>query len=409
MAEKFPYTKLDLTQKVMIDEHLQAATTSSRNCASLRDPQELQNLRQVITKLYAGLDLPTPAIYILDSPISCAFAWGHTPQTVADRWRVFHDEYYTHPLSSPIIDVIADGYNAFTRLVAASIGTSISEAVNRPIEDSFLQLGRVGELVRTAIESMSDPMQDAELVNSFAKDIERNVNDPAIRNSVQRQPIPKMEKLHLPGDIFRGQHYPNTAYYQAMSEIGMPFVGYHKNLISLWQQMNRACHWWFPYKNVIIISDRHSALQVDESGRPHNPKGPAIEYRDGWKIYAWKGILIPSNIVENPASLTVSQIMDENNTEVRRVMVEVFGLDRFVVESKSKELDTQGDYQLLEVPYIDSGNMIALKMRCPTTSAVYVHTVHPDCTNVEQALAWKRGEDNFRNARPYKEGLIWER
>jgi hypothetical protein len=53
--------------------------------------------------------------------------------------------------------------------------------------------------------------------------------------------------------------------------------------------------------------------------------------------------------------------------------------------------------------------MMALKMRCPTTLAVYVHTVHPECTNIEQALAWKRGEDDFKNARPYKEGLLWEK
>jgi len=193
-----------------------------------------------------------------------------------------------------------------------------------------------------------------------------------------------------------------------MSELGMPFIGYHKNLISLWQQMNKACHWWFPYKHALLLSDRPSDLHLDDRGRLHNPKGPAIRYRDGWKLYAWKGILISKNVIEDP--LTVSDILDEDNAEVRRVMVDIFGIDRFVVESKSKTLDKQGEYELLEVPYLDDGgHMMALKMRCPTTLAVYVHTVHPECTNIEQALAWKRGEDDFKNARPYKEGLLWEK
>jgi hypothetical protein len=408
-ADKFPFTKIDATQKLMLDEHLKAATRSSRNCDSIRDPLELNYLRSVVQKLYAGLDLPTPTIYILDSPMSCAFTWGHTPTTVADRWRVFNDEFYTHPLSATLTDVIQDGYNAFTRLVDHSISVSIQPNLSIPIIQEYDQLDRVGDLISTAITSVENPLQNAELVGMFAKQVEANINDPAIRNSVQRQPIPKLANLHVPGEIFRGQHYTKTAYYQAMSDLGMPFIGYHKNLVSLWEQMNKACHWWFPYKNVIVISDRHNVLHVDERGRPHNPKGPAVEYRDGWKVYAWKGILVPRDLVEKPESLTVSQIMGENNTEIRRVMVDVYGLERFVIDSDSKSLDKQGEYELLRVPYLSSGSMIALKMRCPTTSAIYVHTVHPECTNVEQALAWKRGEDDFRNARPYKEGLIWER
>jgi len=409
MADRFPYRKLTVAQKCMMDEHFKAATVSSRNTESLRDPLELKYIREVITKLYAGLDMPTPIIHILGSPMSCAFAWGHTPQTVADRWRVFHDEFYSHPLSSPLVDVIADGYNAFTRLVDHAISISIIPEVSQPILRQYDELERVGDLISTAITNIENPLQNVKLVKMFAKDIEANVSDPTIRNSVQRQPIPKLDRLHLPGQIFRGQHYLKTAYYQAMDDLGMPFIGYHKNLISLWQQINKACHWWFPYKNVIFLSDRPSAVHVDERGRPHNSKGAAVEYRDGYKVFAWKGILIPSEIVEKPESLTVSQIMSENNTEIRRAMVDIFGLERFVVDSKAKTLDKQGEYELLEVPYMNDGDMVALKMRCPTTSAVYVHTVHPECTSVEQALAWKRGEDDFRDARPYKEGLLWEK
>jgi hypothetical protein len=303
--------------------------------------------------------------------------------------------------------VIQDGYNAFSRLVDHSISVSMTPMLSDPIRQDYVELERVGELVSTAITSVENPFQDAELVEMFRREVKANIDNPPIRDSVSGQPV--LERLFLPSAIFRGQQYARTAYYQAMSELGMPFVGYHKNLISLWQQMGEACHWWFPYKNVLLLSDRPSDLHLDDRGRPHNPKGPAVQYRDGWKVYAWKGILIPKNIVETPDKLTVKDIINENNTEVRRAMVDIFGIDRFVVESHSKTLDTQGEYELLEVPYLNGGNMVALKMRCPTTLAVYVHTVHPECSSVEQALAWKRGEDDFRNARPYKEGLLWEK
>jgi hypothetical protein len=408
-VDRFPYGKLTPDQRSMLDEHLQAATRTSRNCESLRDPLELKYIREVATKLYAGLDLQAPTIYILDSPMACAFAWAHTPKSVAERWRVFHEEFYTHPLSSTITDMIADGYNACTRLVEHTIDISILTALRGPIVDNYADLGRAGELVSTAITSVKNPFQNAELMGMFTQQVNKHISAPAIRDSVQRQPIPNIETLHLPDMVFRGQHYVTGAYYQAMAALEMPFNGFHKNQISLYAQMNKACHWWFPYKHVLLLSDRHSALHLDDRGRPHNAKGAAIEYRDGWKVYAWKGIIIPREIVENPENLTVSHILNETNAEIRRAMVDVFGLDRFVVESNSTSLDKQGEYELLEVPYLNGMNMRALKMRCPTTSAVYVHSVHPQCTNVEQALAWKRGEDDFRNARPYKEGLIWEK
>jgi hypothetical protein len=408
MAERFPFGKLNPDQRRMLDEHYEMTALANRNCETLRDPQEQAYLATVVQKLYATLDLSMPRVYILDSPLSCAYAWTHTPQNVADRWRVFHDEFYTHPMSSPIVDVITDGYNAFTRLVEINIDASIPRTLHNTEQARYDDLSRVGDLIDTAIRNVKDPMLNDKLVNAFRKDVMAHINDPAIQNSVQRQPVPNSEHLFTPNQIFRGQHFTQTAFYQTLVDLGLPFIAYHKNLISLWSQMNKACHWWFPFKHVILISDRHSAIHVDDRGRPHNTKGPAVEYRDGWKVYAHKGILVPEQLVENPQSLNITQIMDEKNAEIRRAMVDIYGIDRFVVDSHSRSLDKQGEYELLSVPFLQGGNMIALKMRCPTTAAVYVHTVHPDCTNVEQALAWKRGEDDFRNARPYKEGLIWE-
>lgn len=402
-----PFTNLSASQKNLLDEHLQATIRTTRSCDSLRDPLELRYIEEVVTKLYAGLEMQPPKIYILDSPMSCAFAWAYTPQTVADRWRAFHGEsFYTHPLSNPVIDVITDGYAAFQRTVEHTISTS---GLDQSLKLQYDDLDRVGDLVATAITSVLNPMTNSELRSMFDGQVAKYINDPVILYGIKEQPVPQIEHFKLPSPIFRGQHYTPTAYYQSLVDLGLPFLGYHKNLIRLWQQMNKACHWWFPYKNVLLLSDRHESLHVDDRGRPHNATGPAIEYRDGWKLYAWRGIMIPKEIVEKPEQITVERIMVEQNTEVRRAMVDIYGLDRFVTNSNSKRLDQQGEYELLRVPYLNEGNIIALKMRCPTTAAVYVHTVHPDCTTVDQALAWKRGEDDFRNARPYREGLLWER
>lgn len=406
-----PFETLSEEQQSLLDRNIREATEINRNCASLREPQEFNKLKRVVERLYATLDMAPPSIYLLDSPMACAYAWGFTPQSVADRWRLFHDEFYTHPLHCPIIDMISDHYSAFERMVGGTISQNMPVSIRqRSVEANFNDLDRVGDTIATAITSVASPMNNTELVGMFSKQIDAYVPDTAIRAAVAKQmPSVKLEKLFLPKEYFRGQHYTKTSYYAAMMELGMPFLGFHKNLISLWQQMNKSSHWWFPFRNTFIVSDRHSALHVDGRGRPHNTQGPAIEYRDGWKLYAWKGIMVPEHIIEQPETITAKGILNENNTEIRRAMVDIIGIEKFILDSNSKAIDEQGEYQLLRVPYLDGGEMIALKMRCPTTAAIYVHTVHPNVTNVEQALAWKRGEDNFAKAAPYREGLLWEK
>src|SRR5271157_1921250 len=170
--DRFPYTKLDSNQEAILDGHLQAATRTSRNCESLRDPLELKYIQEVAMKMYAGLDMPPPAIHVLDSPMSCALAWAHTPVSVAERWRIFNDDFYTHPLSSVISDVIQDGYDAFERLVNHTISTSLLPAISNPIRQEYETLGRVGDLVATAITGVKNPLRDAELAGMFSKQVE---------------------------------------------------------------------------------------------------------------------------------------------------------------------------------------------------------------------------------------------
>jgi hypothetical protein len=59
-------------------------------------------------------------------------------------------------------------------------------------------------------------------------------------------------------------------------------------------------------------------------------------YPDGWSIYAWHGVRVPSFVIEQPETITVDQITKEENAEVRRVMVERMGWDRYCREAEMK-------------------------------------------------------------------------
>jgi hypothetical protein len=154
----------------------------------------------------------------------------------------------------------------------------------------------------------------------------------------------------------------------------------------------QCCGWWWPKEGAVILTERPNRLHRDSSNRLHSSDGLAIGYPDGWGIYAWHGIRVPERVILRPHEITCQDIMAETNAEVRRVMIERYGFDRFIVDSKAKVLNRVGEYELVSVPDPAEGSIKALKMVCPSTSAVYVHPVAPECETVEAALAWKRGE-----------------
>jgi len=84
------------------------------------------------------------------------------------------------------------------------------------------------------------------------------------------------------------------------------------------------------------VSDFPELLKKDEQNRPHSDVGPSHRWRDGWELYYIHGVMVDRQIVDAPQTLTVKQIEDESNAEVRRVMIERFGQARFLQESGAR-------------------------------------------------------------------------
>lgn len=68
------------------------------------------------------------------------------------------------------------------------------------------------------------------------------------------------------------------------------------------------------------------------SRRLHREDGPAL-VGDLEDLWFWHGVLVPAYVVKNPQTITVEDIRDEENAEVRRVMMERMGWERFCAEA----------------------------------------------------------------------------
>jgi len=97
--------------------------------------------------------------------------------------------------------------------------------------------------------------------------------------------------------------------------------------------VSRSIGWWYPFDGMCILTNRPVAIHRDDSNRLHSTEGPALKYRDGYALYAVHGVQVPHWVIEDRAQLTVEQIENETNAEIKRVMVELFGQDRYVLES----------------------------------------------------------------------------
>lgn len=104
----------------------------------------------------------------------------------------------------------------------------------------------------------------------------------------------------------------------------------------------RAC-WWWPHKDFVMVCERPSVIARDERGRLHSLTGPACGFGDGWGVYAVHGVRVPANVIEHPELLTVARIDGEQNAEVRRVMIERYGIGTYLADAGAQKLDEDKD------------------------------------------------------------------
>ena len=105
----------------------------------------------------------------------------------------------------------------------------------------------------------------------------------------------------------------------------------------------RSYGWWWPFEHVAILCERPYVLARDEQDLLHHETGAAIEYPDGWGVYAWHGVRVPQDVILRPQGITVGRIDAETNTEIRRVMIERMGYDKFVRQSGAQLISEDRD------------------------------------------------------------------
>jgi hypothetical protein len=128
----------------------------------------------------------------------------------------------------------------------------------------------------------------------------------------------------------------------------------------------------------------------------------------------WNGVGIDERIAFRPETITAKEVMAQENIELRRVMLERMGYEKFFKESKAKELDKDFDpggiRRLLRVEFQDQNRfgqrdepLVCLSVLCPSTARSYIIRVPPTMTTCRQAAAWVAGFDDPKLYNPVQE------
>ncbi|WP_370146217.1 DUF6745 domain-containing protein [Streptacidiphilus sp. EB129] len=161
-------------------------------------------------------------------------------------------------------------------------------------------------------------------------------------------------------------------------------------------QVAAAAGWWWPYDEVVLMAERPTALHQDEAGRLHRADGPALGFADGFALHAWRGMPVPHDFSQCLADLTVTDIRVEGNAELRRVMLEFYGYDRYLAESDAQpvhrdetgvlwRIDLEGDEAVVMVEVVNSTPEPDGSVR------VYWLRVPPRTRTAREGVAWTFG------------------
>jgi hypothetical protein len=157
------------------------------------------------------------------------------------------------------------------------------------------------------------------------------------------------------------------------------------------------CGWWWPFQGAVILTEKPTQIHRDGRNRLHNTSGPALGYSDGWGVYAVHGVRVPRDIIESRELLTITRISSEKNSEVRRVMIDLYQADKYVRDSGSKLIHEGRDGRRLwsrSVP--DDESIVMVEVTNSTkepdgTFKKYMLRVPPDTRNADEAVAWTFG------------------
>jgi hypothetical protein len=227
-------------------------------------------------------------------------------------------------------DAVGDAVRgAVEDAVRGAVGDAVGDAVRGAVRGAVRDA--VGDAVRDAVRGLKSKRQS----DALAKEIRT-----AIGAMLQRAWY-----LIIGGQFWVGGWYwGSPSYVSFMTEAcGLELDPRIAAAAKAYQETAQSACWWWPHRDFVMVCERPRNIDRDARGRLHSLNGAAIAWPDGWGVYSVHGVRVPADIIEQPQLITVQRIDGEQNAEIRRVMIERYGIDRYLHDSGAEVLHEDCD------------------------------------------------------------------
>ncbi|MFF9341133.1 DUF6745 domain-containing protein [Streptomyces sp. NPDC014773] len=156
--------------------------------------------------------------------------------------------------------------------------------------------------------------------------------------------------------------------------------------------------WWWPYEKAVVVCERPVELHRDEAGRLDRGDGPALAHRDGFALHAWRGMPVTRRFLAGLAYLTPERIRAERNAELRRVMLEYYGYERYLEASGARPEGRDEAGVLWRIELADDEDVVMVEVVNSTpepdgSHRTYWLRVPPATRTAREGVAWTFGLD----------------
>lgn len=263
-------------------------------------------------------------------------------------------------------------------------GTSVSTRLRQDAEDK----------VKQNIQHMLSPLASEQIYHELVQPVHMQVWSYVAEPLKQR--IPSMSG-NLTGpqrwEINYGLHDSSwLSYYDFVRRLGIGGTEPLQGLLNL----AKTTGWIWPYENFCIMTERPLELVRDNRFRIHAEDKMCMRFGDNWGLYAWHGVLVPPYVILLPEPLTFDLIESEVNAEVRRVLIERFGLENYLREGKVLKLhqDKAGILYRMNLESDEPILVVRVQNSTPEPDGSikeYFLRVPPNMVRAKQAVAWTFG------------------
>jgi len=340
---------------------------------SCKNSLDREKAKISIDWLYKLAGRKEPIVIFVDSPMACQYAVVYLKELVKLCPQLFGGDQVGDQVWAQVGDQVRDQVRAQVR---AQVWAQVRDQV----------WAQVGAQVRDQVWDQVGAQVWAQVGDQVGDQVWAQVRDQGIE-------FQSFGSYPSVGD------YGWVSFFDFFTQIG---VINHKGFNEFKEIFSSGIYDTIQLNGFCIVSNMPSKIVRNNSGRLHNPTGPAVEFPDGYKQYYVNGRALPAWIWEKAEAgeITKEMFLKEQNSEIKGGIYEVLGQKRMMDLLGAKEIDKKqivhanGDVETVALlktreKFREIGNQpfAWVKMVCPSTGTQYLQGVEPHHTNALEAIA----------------------